>query len=198
MADWLIGWPLFSRTLATADFAGETGDYCVTLDQPLQLNARYFTRLTATNRALPGLVRVVRSPGFYVDNTPSSEGTVLLRPVLPPRFHKQADFPQSVQGVRLRLRVADFVDYESGVMEYYVHLFMRSKLGLEVYLLSERFDAFQQDSFRTQTLPGAIAHNTTFFVRVNAINGAGVAGENNVTSDDAVLLLSRYYLLADY
>ena len=98
----------------------------------MELGLRYFTRLTATNLAVPALVRVVRSPGFYIDNTPPSEGTAILKAGLPPRFHKQADFPQSVTGVKLRVRVKDFVDLQSGVFEYNIHIFMKPLLSPEV------------------------------------------------------------------
>ena len=162
-------------------------DHCVTLNAPMEVGSRYFTRLTAINGAQPSLRRVVRSRGFYIDNTPPTNGTVLLRSELPAMFWTEAllgALPSSVQNLRLRLRLADFNDFESGVVEYRVHVFSLNENNPadKTYLSFERFTHIQEVLIM-QPLP-EMPITALFHVLVEAVNAAGLTS-GNVTSNNA-------------
>ena len=114
-----LGAPL---TLNTSTYGLDRSESTICRNVTMDHGAQYFSRLLVMNNALPYLSSQVRSKGFRTDDTAPVAGRATLRMLFPNRFESQANFPASVRGTSVRVRLQGFSDDQSGVKYYNISL----------------------------------------------------------------------------
>lgn len=122
-----------------------------------------------TNNAVPSRVGTLRSRGFYVDNTPPTEGTATLSLSLPPGYTSQSGFPEQLEGLTVVVKLSGFGDSESGVEQLEVNVTANGTL-----LFTSVFASGEAPIYRTPPLP-PLLNGTQLQAVVAATNGAGLA-----------------------
>ena len=134
---------------------------------------RYFSRLLATNGAEPKLTGQWRAEGFTIDNTEPVVGTAVLRLLYPRFFDRQADFPNSVRDLNVRVRVQGFSDDESGIA------YLRVRLLMDGVQVGERIVAGGMASLSPVDMPTLprVLNGSTLQATVTGVNRVGMEVE---------------------